>query len=97
MIVGRNLPAVPPPSAGDVRAQLSLGVPGQRRRRDRADERVCGRAARLARALVDRGVGPETLVGLCVERGIGMLTAMLAVWWPAGRTYRWIRAFRRRA
>jgi amino acid adenylation domain-containing protein len=45
---------------------------------------VCDRAARLARALADRGVGPETLVGLCVERGVGMLTAMLAVWWAGG-------------
>jgi amino acid adenylation domain-containing protein len=45
---------------------------------------VCDRAARLARTLADRGVGPETLVGICVERGIGMLTAMLAVWWAGG-------------
>jgi amino acid adenylation domain-containing protein len=45
---------------------------------------VCDRAARLGRALADRGVGQETLVGLCVERGIGMLTALLAVWWAGG-------------
>ena len=45
---------------------------------------VCDRAARLARTLADRGVGAETLVGICVERGVGMLTAMLAVWWAGG-------------
>jgi len=45
---------------------------------------LCDRAAQLGRLLVDRGVGPETLVGLCVGRGIGMLTALLAVWWAGG-------------
>jgi amino acid adenylation domain-containing protein len=45
---------------------------------------VCDRAARLARTLAARGVGPETLAGICVERGVGMLTAMLAVWWAGG-------------
>jgi len=45
---------------------------------------VCDRAARLARTLAERGVGTETLVGLCAERGIGMLTALLGVWWAGG-------------
>jgi amino acid adenylation domain-containing protein len=45
---------------------------------------LCDRAAQLGRLLADRGVGPETLVGLCVGRGIGMLTALLAVWWAGG-------------
>ena len=45
---------------------------------------VCDRAARLARTLADRGVGTETLIGLCVGRGIGMLTALLGVWWAGG-------------
>jgi amino acid adenylation domain-containing protein len=45
---------------------------------------VCDRAARLARTLANRGVGTETLVGICVERGVGMLVAMLAVWWAGG-------------
>jgi amino acid adenylation domain-containing protein len=45
---------------------------------------LCDRAAQLGRVLADRGVGPETLIGLCVERGIGMLTALLAVWWAGG-------------
>jgi amino acid adenylation domain-containing protein len=45
---------------------------------------VCDRAARIARALTDRGAGPDTRVGLCVERGIGMLAALLGVWWAGG-------------
>jgi amino acid adenylation domain-containing protein len=45
---------------------------------------VCDRAARIARTLADRGVGTETLVGLCVERGTGMLAALLGVWWAGG-------------
>jgi len=45
---------------------------------------VCDRAGRLARILADRGVGAEALVGICVERGVGMLTAILAVWWAGG-------------
>ena len=45
---------------------------------------VCDRAARLARALAERGVGTDTAVGLCVGRGIGMLSAMLAVWRAGG-------------
>jgi amino acid adenylation domain-containing protein len=45
---------------------------------------VCARAARIARILAEHGVAPETLVGLCVERGIGMLTALLGVWWAGG-------------
>ncbi|HET7243928.1 MAG TPA: amino acid adenylation domain-containing protein [Streptosporangiaceae bacterium] len=45
---------------------------------------VCDRAARIARALADRGVGPDAGVGLCVERGTGMLAALLGVWWAGG-------------
>ena len=45
---------------------------------------VCDRAARFARTLADRGVGPDTPVGLCVERGTGLLTALLGVWWAGG-------------
>jgi amino acid adenylation domain-containing protein len=45
---------------------------------------VCDRAARIARTLADHGVGPETRVGLCVERGTAMLAALLSVWWAGG-------------
>jgi amino acid adenylation domain-containing protein len=45
---------------------------------------VCDRAARFARTLADHGVGTDTPVGLCVERGTDMLAALLAVWWAGG-------------
>jgi amino acid adenylation domain-containing protein len=45
---------------------------------------VCDRAARLARTLADHGVGPGTRVGVCAERGTGMLTALLGVLWAGG-------------
>jgi amino acid adenylation domain-containing protein len=45
---------------------------------------VCDRAARFARTLASRGVGTDTPVGLCVERGIDMLAALLGVWWAGG-------------
>jgi amino acid adenylation domain-containing protein len=45
---------------------------------------VCDRAARLARTLAEHGVGSGTRVGVCFDRGIGMLTALLGVWWAGG-------------
>ncbi len=45
---------------------------------------VCDRAARLARTLTEHGVGPDTRVGVCAGRGIGMLTALLGVLWAGG-------------
>lgn len=44
------------------------------------------RADRLARRLMDKGVGAETLVGLCIERSVDMIVAVLGIW-KAGGAY----------
>ncbi|WP_158889711.1 non-ribosomal peptide synthetase [Amycolatopsis anabasis] len=38
-----------------------------------------GRAARIARLLIGRGIGPERIVGIALNRGLDFLTAMLGV------------------
>lgn len=45
-----------------------------------------GRANQLARLLQSHGAGPETLVGLCVERSLEMLVALLGIL-KAGAAY----------
>jgi amino acid adenylation domain-containing protein len=86
LVLERNRPA---PAAGDepfdVRALLQAST-SQVIDSDGSVSmaEVCERAGRLARVLADRGVGLETPVGLCLERGVPMLSALLAVWWAGG-------------
>lgn len=44
------------------------------------------RANQLARYLRNKGVGPDTLVGICVERSLEMLVGLLGIW-KAGGAY----------
>lgn len=47
---------------------------------------LSGMSHRLAQALVENGVGPGDIVGVCLERGAQVLASFLAVW-KAGAAY----------
>ncbi|MEU0032377.1 condensation domain-containing protein, partial [Streptomyces sp. NPDC006335] len=77
----------PVPGAGGVHDLVAEQV----RRRPDAVAVMCGsrqmtygalwdRAGRLAGWLRAAGAGPESVVGLCLERGIDLVTAVLATW-----------------
>ncbi len=88
LIIGRNRQVIPAgDDRGDVRqlvqASASPVVDGTGSQPLR---QIRDRAARLAGALAERGVGPGTLVGLCLHRSSDLLAALLAVWW-AGAAY----------
>jgi amino acid adenylation domain-containing protein len=92
LIIGRNRQALPAGDADGVdddSADVRHLIQASTSRVTDGDtslpmSQVCDRAARIARTLADHGVGVETTVGLCLERGIDMLTALLGVWWAGG-------------
>ena len=93
LLSGWNQAAAPVPAAGGVQELIA----GRAAACPDAAAVVCGgavltygrlleRAGRLAWYLRQAGAGPESVVGLCLERGAEMVTAVLAVW-LAGAAY----------
>ena len=93
VLAGWNQAAVPVPAAGGVGELIA----GRAAACPDAAAVVCGgavwtygalmgRAGRLAWFLRELGAGPESVVGLCLERGAEMVAGVLAVW-LAGAAY----------
>ncbi|MFF0524657.1 non-ribosomal peptide synthase/polyketide synthase [Actinomadura nitritigenes] len=91
LLRGRNDTSAPVPAASGLH-QLIAERAGERPDavavafgdRQLTYRRLTGRAAGLAGYLRDAGAGRETVVGLCLDRGIDMIVAMLAVWQAGG-------------
>jgi non-ribosomal peptide synthetase component F len=52
------------------------------------------RANQLAHLLRERGVGPETIVGICIERSLEMVVGLLGILKAGARICRWTRRIR---
>ena len=93
VLAGWNAPAAPVPWARGVHELVAAGAAAS----PDAAAVVCGgtvltygelerRAGALAGVLRAAGAGPEQVVGLCLDRGVEMVTAIVAVW-KAGAAY----------
>ncbi|MFF8003486.1 non-ribosomal peptide synthase/polyketide synthase, partial [Streptomyces sp. NPDC007917] len=91
-LVARNDTGAPPPAElaherFQRQAALTPGAPAVRAGAESADyAELNARANRLARLLLDRGTGPESVVALALPRSVDLVVAMLAVQ-KAGATY----------
>ncbi|MFI5717273.1 amino acid adenylation domain-containing protein [Nocardia sp. NPDC051750] len=76
-------PAEPPVSLAELLGRSAVrdpdGTAVRYRGRDTSYRELDERANRMARLLIDRGAGPETVVALALPRGLDMITAIWAV------------------
>ncbi|MEU1980659.1 amino acid adenylation domain-containing protein [Nocardia sp. NPDC019395] len=76
-------PAEPPVSLSELLGRSAVrdpdGIAVRYRGRDTSYRELDERANRLARLLIERGAGPETVVALALPRGLDMITAIWAV------------------